>query len=289
MTDTVISILFSGAAFATVLYLISVGLSITMGLLGIANLAHGAFAMAGGYIAFALVNRLGVNFFAALLAAAAAVAAISVVLERLIYRPVYDAGELEQVLLSMGLIFASIAIAHFAFGPLPLAVNVPASLQGQVDIGWRSFPAYRLFLIAFGLCVFVALWFAIERTALGARIRAAVDNRAMAEGVGINTRVLFTVVFALGSALAAVGGALGSEVVALTPFYPLEYLVYFLIVVSIGGLGSVSGPALAALLLGFGDSACKILIPEFGAFFIYVAIFLVLLVRPNGLFGRAQS
>ena len=286
MTDTLISILFSGAAFATVLYLISVGLSITMGLLGIANLAHGAFAMAGGYIAFTLVNRLGVNFFVALAVAAAIVALISVILERLIYAPVYSAGELEQVLLSIGLIFVSVAVAQFAFGPLPLAVNVPSSLQGQIQLGWRSFPAYRVFLIGFGAVVFVMLWFAFERTGLGARIRAAVDNRAMAEGVGINTRTLFTIVFAIGSALAAIGGALGSEVVALTPFYPLEYLVYFLIVVAVGGLGTVGGPALAALLLGFGDSACKILIPGFGAFFIYVVVFLLLLLRPNGLFGR---
>jgi branched-chain amino acid transport system permease protein len=286
MIDTLVSILFSGAAFATVLYLVSVGLSITMGLLGIANLAHGSFAMAGGYIAFALVNRMGIDFFLALTIAAISVAAISVVLERLVYAPVYAAGELEQVLLTIGLIFVSIAIAHFFFGPLPTTVAVPPVLRGQIDIGWRSFPAYRIFLIGFGIAVFLALWFAIERTGLGARIRAAVDNRAMAEAVGINTRSLFTIVFALGSALAAIGGALGSEVIGLTPFYPLEYLVYFLIVVSVGGLGTVSGPALAALLLGFGDSACKILIPDFGAFFIYVAVFLILLVRPKGLFGR---
>lgn len=286
MIDTLVSIFFSGAAFATVLYLISVGLSITMGLLGIANLAHGSFAMAGGYIAYTLVNRMGVDFFLALAVAAVAVAAISVVLERLIYAPIYAAGELEQVLLTIGLIFVSIATAHFVFGPLPQTVAVPPVLREQVDIGWRSFPAYRIFLIGFGIAVFFVLWFAIERTGLGARIRAAVDNRTMAEGVGINTRILFTVVFALGSGLAAIGGALGSEVIALTPFYPLEYLVYFLIVVSVGGLGTVSGPAFAALLLGFGDSACKILIPGFGAFFIYVAVFLILLARPKGLFGR---
>jgi branched-chain amino acid transport system permease protein len=285
--DTVVSILFSGAAFATVLYLVSVGLSITMGLLGIANLAHGSFAMMGGYVAFTLVNRLNVDFFLALAVAAVAVAAISVVLERLVYAPVYAAGELEQVLLSIGLIFVSIAVAHFFFGPLPMTVNVPPALNDQLDVGWRSFPAYRVFLIGFGVVTFVALWFAIERTGLGARVRAAVDNRAMAEGIGVNTRRLFTVVFALGSALAAIGGALGSEVIALTPFYPLEYLVYFLIVVAVGGLGTVSGPAFAALLLGFGDSACKILIPGFGAFFIYVAVFFLLLVRPKGLFGRA--
>jgi branched-chain amino acid transport system permease protein len=229
---------------------------------------------------------MGVDFFLALAVAAVAVAAISVVLERLIYAPIYAAGELEQVLLTIGLIFVSIATAHFVFGPLPQTVAVPPVLREQVDIGWRSFPAYRIFLIGFGIAVFFVLWFAIERTGLGARIRAAVDNRTMAEGVGINTRILFTVVFALGSGLAAIGGALGSEVIALTPFYPLEYLVYFLIVVSVGGLGTVSGPAFAALLLGFGDSACKILIPGFGAFFIYVAVFLILLARPKGLFGR---
>jgi branched-chain amino acid transport system permease protein len=286
MIDTLVSILFSGAAFATVLYLVSVGLSITMGLLGIANLAHGSFAMAGGYVAFLLVNRMGVDFFLALAIAAIVVAAFSVVLERFVYAPVYAAGELEQVLLSMGLIFVSIAVAHFFFGPLPMTVAVPPVLRGQIDIGWRSFPAYRMFLIGFGIVVFFALWFAIERTSLGARIRAAVDNRAMAEGIGINTRILFTIVFALGSALAAIGGALGSEVISLTPFYPLEYLVYFLIVVAVGGLGTVSGPAFAALLLGVGDSACKILVPGFGAFFIYVAVFLILLVKPRGLFGR---
>ncbi len=286
MIDTLVSILFSGAAFATVLYLVSVGLSITMGLLGIANLAHGSFAMAGGYVAFLLVNRMGVDFFLALAIAAIVVAAFSVVLERFVYAPVYAAGELEQVLLSMGLIFVSIAVAHFFFGPLPMTVAVPPVLRGQIDIGWRSFPAYRMFLIGFGIVVFFALWFAIERTSLGARIRAAVDNRAMAEGIGINTRILFTIVFALGSALAAIGGALGAEVISLTPFYPLEYLVYFLIVVAVGGLGTVSGPAFAALLLGVGDSACKILVPGFGAFFIYVAVFLILLVKPRGLFGR---
>jgi branched-chain amino acid transport system permease protein len=285
--DTAVGIVFSGAAFATVLYLVSAGLSITMGLLGIANLAHGAFAMAGGYIAFALISRQEVNFFAAVLLAAAAVAVASAVLERLVYARVYDAGELQQVLLSMGLIFVSIAAAHYFAGPLPTVVTPPPVLRGQIGFETaRSFSAYRVFLIVVGAGVWAALWLAIERTGAGARIRAAVDNRGMAEAIGINTRNLFTAVFAAGGALAAAGGALGSQVVAITPFYPLDYLVYFLIVVAVGGMGSVTGPALASLLLGFGDSACKILMPEFGAFFIYVAVFLVLLVRPKGLFGR---
>lgn len=285
--DALIGIFFSGAAVAMVLYIVSVGLSITMGLLGIANLAHGAFAVAGGYIAYALVNNAGYGFFVGLLAASVCVTLMSVVLERTLYARIYAAGELDQVLLTMGLVFISVASAHYMFGSLPHTVSVPEFLQGQVAVGSNSFSTYRIFLIAFGILIFIALWFGIERTGFGARIRAAVDNRMMAEAVGIDTRQLFSVVFALGSGLAAIGGVLGAEVMALTPGYPLEHLVYFLIVVSMGGLGSVKGPFFSALLLGFGDSACKILIPEFGAFFIYVAVFLLLLARPQGIFGRA--
>ncbi|MGE3993115.1 branched-chain amino acid ABC transporter permease [Pseudorhodoplanes sp.] len=287
MRETFFSIAFSGLAFAMVLYIISVGLSITMGLLGVANLAHGAFAAAGGYTAYYVTNRMGVPFFPALLLASVFIAAVSVVLERLLYARVYAAGELEQVLLSMGLIFMTVATLHFFFGPHSYTVEPPAALRGQIDIAGRILPTYRVFLIALGLITFVGLGFIIERTNLGACIRAAVDNRAMAEAIGVNTRRLFTIVFALGSGLAALGGAAGAEVIELSPGYALNYLVYFLIVVAVGGLGTVTGPFFAALLLGVSDSACKILVPEFGAFFIYVAVFVVLLLRPAGLFGRS--
>jgi branched-chain amino acid transport system permease protein len=287
MLDTIVSIAFSGIAFAMVLYIVSVGLSITMGLLGVVNLAHGAFAMAGGYIVYTLVNQQGYNFFLSLAAGSVLVGLCSVGLERLLYSRVYKAGELDQVLLTIGLIFVSIAMAHFIYGSLPLSVALPAVLDTQVDFAGYTFPVYRLFLIVIGFMVFFALWFGIERTNVGANVRAAVENRSMAEAVGINTRRLFTVVFSLCSALAAMGGALGAGVITLTPSYPLNFLVYFLIVVAVGGLGSVKGPLFAALLLGLSDSACKILAPEFGAFFIYVAVFVLLFLRPNGLFGRA--
>lgn len=281
-------ILFDGAAYAMVLYVTAVGLSVTMGLLGIANLAHGAFAMAGGYVLVALMGRPGLPFAGALLLACLAIAIASVILERLLYARVYRAGELDQVVLSIGLIFVATATAQFLFGALPVPVTLPAGLRGQISVpGWQSFPTYRAFLILCGVGVFAALWFGIERTLVGARIRAAVDNRTMAEAIGVNTRQLFTIVFAVGSALAALGGALGADVIAIAPGYPLEHLVYFLIVVSVGGLGSVRGPFLAALLLGVGDTACRILAPQFGTFFIYVALFLILLMRPSGLFGRA--
>lgn len=289
MSDILLSILFTGTAYAMVLYIISVGLSITMGLLGIANLAHGAFAMAGGYLLITLLDRFAIPFGPALIVAAAVVAAASVVLERLLYARVYKAGEFDQVLLSMGLIFVASAIAQYIYGPIPETVAVPAALSGKIDLGLQTFPLYRVFLIVTGVAIFVALLLVIERTNTGMRIRATVDNRAMAEAVGIDTRTLFSIVFAAGSALAAIGGGLGGDMIAITPGYPLENLAYFLIVVSVGGLGTVSGPFIAALLLGIGDSACKIVAPQFGAFFIYLALFGFLLLRPGGLLNRVEA
>jgi branched-chain amino acid transport system permease protein len=287
--DILISILFTGLAYAMVLYIISVGLSITMGLLGIANLAHGAFAMAGGYLLITLLARFAIPFGVALALSAALVASASVLLERYLYSRVYKAGEFDQVLLSMGLIFVSSAVAHYLYGPVPQTVAVPAALLGKLDLGVRAFPIYRVVLIATGFAIFVTLLLVIERTTIGMRIRATVDNRPMAEAVGIDTKKLFSVVFAAGSALAALGGGLGGDMIAITPGYPLENLAYFLIVVSIGGLGTVSGPFVAALLLGIGDSACKIVAPQFGAFFIYLSLFGFLVLRPGGLLNRVQE
>ena len=285
--DAVVSILFHGLAFAMVLYVVSVGLSLTMGLMGFVNLAHGAFAMAGGYVAVTLMNTWQMPFGLALLAAFLTVALVSAVLERTLYTRLYGAGQLEQVLFSIGLIFMAVAIARKLFGPLPLPVHLPAALSGQLDLGFRTVPLYRAFLIAVSFALIVALWLTIERTDFGARLRAAVDNRRMAESIGIDTRRLFTLTFALGSGLAALGGGLGADILAIYPGYAVEYLVYFLMVVSVGGLGSIRGPFVAALLLGIGDTACKYLVPAFGAFFIYLAMIGLLMWRPNGLFGRA--
>jgi branched-chain amino acid transport system permease protein len=282
-----VSILFLGLAYAMVLYIISVGLSVTMGLMGFVNLAHGVFAMAGGYITVTLMNRYGVPFGAALLLAFVGVALLSVVLERSLYARLYSAGELEQVLFTIGLVFMSVAVVRKLWGPLPQPIALPAALSGQIDLGFRTFPTYRSFLIAFSLALTLLLWLGIERTNFGARLRAAVDNRRMAESLGINTGRLFTLSFALGSGLAALGGGLGADILAIYPGYAMEYLVYFLMVVAVGGLGSIRGPFVAALLLGIGDTACKYLVPELGAFFIYLAMIGLLLWRPAGLFGRA--
>ncbi|HEV2551993.1 MAG TPA: branched-chain amino acid ABC transporter permease [Stellaceae bacterium] len=282
-----ISIAFHGLAYAMVLYLISVGLSVTMGLMGFVNLAHGVFAAAGGYVMTRLMAAYGLPFPLAVAAAFIAVAAGGVVLERLLYRRLYGADDLAQVLMSVGLIFMSIATAKYLWGPLAQPMAPPPYLSGQLDLGFRSFPTYRTFLIAAGAVLVTLLWLGLERTRFGARVRAAVDNRRMAQSVGINTAALFTATFALGSGLAGLGGALGAEILAVDPGYALEHLIYFLIVVAVGGLGSIKGPFFAALLLGVADTGFKYLLPEFGAFFIYALTLAILLWRPQGLFGRA--
>ena len=270
-----------------ILYVISVGLSVTMGLMGFINLAHGVFAMAGGYILSTVMARFGLPFPLALLIAFVAVSVGSIVLERLLYSRLYTAGELAQVLFSIGLILVSMALARLIFGNLAAPVFLPDYLRGQVHILGRDFPTYRVFLIIFSALIIIGLWFGVERTRWGAMVRAAVDNRGMAQSVGINTRLLFMATFALGSGLAGLGGALGADILPVQWSYPFEHLVYFLIVVAVGGLGSIRGPFVAALLIGIADTGFKYLLPELGAFFIYALTMAILLWRPRGLFGAA--
>jgi branched-chain amino acid transport system permease protein len=284
--SSLVSVAFHGLAFGMILYVISVGLSVTMGLMGFTNLAHGVFAMAGGYILIVSLAKFNIPFPIALILSFVLVAAASVVLEKFLYSRLYGATELEQVLFTIGLIFMSVAVARLIFGTLQQPVLLPDYLKGQMAIFGRDFPIYRVFLMGFSALIIAALWFGIERTIWGAMVRASVDNRAMAQAVGINTKRLFSMTFAIGSGLAGLGGALGADIIAVQPTYPFEQLVYFLIVVSVGGLGSLRGPFVAALLIGITDTACKYWLPEFGAFFIYAATIVLLLWRPNGLFGK---
>ena len=281
-----VSIIFDGIAFAMILFIISVGLSVTMGLMGFVNLAHGAFAMLGGYLSMTFATKLGVPFLLAVVLCFFAVAIISVAFERLLYARFYGASDLDQVLLTIGLVFMAIAGATFVWGPLNVQLNVPDYLKGQVDLGFREFPTYRTFIIGVSVMIIIGLWYGLERTRIGAMIRAAVDNRRMAQSIGIDVDRLFTLTFALGSGLAGVGGALGTEILGLTPTYAMEYLVYFLIVVAVGGMGSLRGAFVAALILGVIDTGGKYLLPEFGAFFIFFVTIAILLWRPLGLFGK---
>lgn len=286
---SLVSVAFHGVAYGMILYVISVGLSVTMGLMGFANLAHGVFAMAGGYILTTSLGRFDLPFPVALSLAFVGVAAGSIVLERLLYSKLYTAGELEQVLFTIGLIFVGVAIARLIYGTLQQPVDLPDYLRGQFRLLGRDFPTYRVFLIVFSTAMIAVLWFGVERTRWGAMVRAAVDNRLMAQSVGINTNRLFTLTFALGSGLAGLGGGLGAEIISIQPTYPFEHLVYFLIVVAVGGLGTLRGPFVAALIIGLGDTACKYWVPQFGAFFIYMATIAFLLWRPAGLVTRHRT
>ena len=282
-------ILLGGVAAGMVLFIVSVGLSVTMGLMGFVNLAHGGFAMLGGYAIVLSMKHWGLPFPAALAFGFVAVAAIAVVLERTLYARLYRATELDQVLFTIGLIFIMIATVTLGVGPETQTVVLPDWLRGQTDLGFVSYRSYSLALIVAGTALMVALWLGFERTRIGAQIRAAVDNRRMAQSMGVDVRRLFTLTFALGSGLAAVGGGVGAEILGLDPQYPFRYLAYFLIVVAVGGMGNVSGVFFAALLIGVLDFVLKIYFPKGGTMFIYALTLILLLARPQGLFGKKSA
>jgi branched-chain amino acid transport system permease protein len=276
-------------AAGMVLFIVSVGLSVTMGLMGFVNLAHGGFAMLGGYAIALAMKHWGLGFVPALTFGFVVTAALSAVLERLFYSRLYRATELDQVLFTIGLVFMMIASVTVLVGPENQPLTLPASLRGQVNLGITHYRTYSVFLIVAGILIVSGLWLVFERTRTGAQIRAAVDNRRMAESLGINIGRLFTLTFALGSGMAALGGGLGAEFLGLDPQYALKYLVYFLIVVAVGGLGRVTGVFYAALLIGVLDFALKKYVPSGGTAFIYALTILLLLWRPQGLFGAKTS
>jgi branched-chain amino acid transport system permease protein len=280
------SMVLGGVAAGMVLFIVSVGLSVTMGLMGFVNLAHGAFAMLGGYIIVLSMRYWGIGFVPALIIGFFLTAAVSMVFERLLYRRLYRAGELDQVLFTIGLVFIFIATLTLVVGPETQPLTLPSALQGQLDLGFIRYRTYSIFLIAIGIVIVLGLWLGFERTRFGAQIRAAVDNRRMAESLGINIDRLFAVTFGFGSGMAALGGGLGAEFLGLDPQYALKYLVYFLIVVAVGGLGRVTGVFYASLIIGVLDFVLKKYVPQGGTLFIYVLTILLLLWRPQGLFGK---
>jgi branched-chain amino acid transport system permease protein len=284
--DRMITILFDGVAYGMLLFLISIGLAVTLGLMNFVNLAHGAFAMLGGYVCTLLLNRAGVPFLGTLPIAFAVSAAVGVALERILYRRLYSASHLDQVLFSIGLIFVAMASANYLFGAQQQPLDLPPMLKGQWHALGADFGIYRVFLVVVGLAIAAALALLLARTRFGAQVRAAVDNSRAARGLGIDVDRVFTLTFALGSGLAGVGGALGVDMLGLDPSFPLKYLVYFLIVVAVGGSNTIIGPLAAALILGVADVAGKYYAPQVGAFAIYAVMILLLVVRPYGLFGR---
>jgi len=282
----VFGVLFDGLAYGMLLFLMSVGLSVTLGMMNFVNLAHCSFAMLGGYVAITLMNTFGWPFLATLPAAFVAAAAASVVLERIFFRRFYRASDLEQCLLTIGIVFVSIAVAAYIYGTDQQPMQPPVYLRGSINVLGLDLAVYRLFLVAVALVITAALMVTVETTRFGAQVRAAVNNQRMARGLGINVDALFAVTFALGSGLAGLGGALAIAMLGLDPQFALTYLIYVLIVVSVGGLGSIFGSLAAAMLLGISDIAGKYYVPAIGAFLIYLVMIVLLMWRPTGLFGR---
>ena len=285
-----LTVLFDGIAFGALLFLLALGLSVTLGIMNFVNLAHGAFAMLGGYVAVVMLNRWGVSFFYCLPVAFIVPALVGVVLERTLYSRLYNANPLDQVLFTMGIVFASMAMASYFMGAQHQIVQLPLFLQGQIhlftglDVG-----VYRLFLIGFCGVIALFLHFVLMRTRFGSRLRAAVDNGRIARGLGINVNRLFVITFGIGSGLAGLAGALGIEIFDLDPVFPVKFLIYFLIVVAVGGIGTVGGPLAAALILGIFDVAGKYYVSQISAFVIYAVMVGMLIWRPQGLFGRGVT
>jgi branched-chain amino acid transport system permease protein len=282
----VFGVIFDGIAYGMLLFLMSVGLSVTLGMMNFVNLAHCSFAMLGGYVTVTLMNALGWPFLATLPAAFIAATAASVILERVFFRRFYNSSDLEQCLLTIGIVFVSIAAAAYIYGTDEQPVQLPLFLRGSITFLGLDLAIYRLFLIAIAMLITILLVVTVETTRFGAQVRAAVNNQRMARGLGIDVDRLFAMTFALGSGLAGLGGALAIQMVGLDPSFALTYLIYVLIVVSVGGLGSIAGSFAAAMLLGVSDIAGKYYVPAIGAFLIYLVMLGFLMWRPTGIFGR---
>ena len=286
MLSSLAGVLFDGFAYGMLLFLLSVGLSVTLGMMNFVNLAHCSFAMVGGYATVTLANKLGWPFLATLPVAFLAGSLVSIVLEKTLYRRLYRASDLDQCLLTIGIVFISVAAFAWFYTTEQQSTQVPSWLQGSVQLGGMSFASYRIFLIVLGLAVTIVLVGLLEKTRFGAQVRAAVDNQRMARGLGIDVDRAFMFTFALGGGLAGLGGALAIQVVGLDPTFALSYLVYVLIVVAVGGLGSIGGSFAAATVLGISDMAGKYYFPWLGAFLIYLVMVGLLMWRPMGLFGK---
>jgi branched-chain amino acid transport system permease protein len=288
-----LTILFDGVAYGMLLFVLAVGLAVTLGLMNFINLAHGAFAMLGGYTTVLLMQRLEVPFLICLPSAFLVSAALGAFLERTLYRPLYSRPHLDQVLFSIGLAFMSVASADYLMGSGQQNIQLPEWLKGRTELGedpWTlGMGHYRLLIILICAVLTIVLQTVLTKTRFGSQLRASVDDPVVASGLGINVNKVFLLTFAVGSGLAGLGGALGAEVLSIDPIFPLKYMIYFLIVVSVGGTSSITGPLLAALLLGIADVAGKYYVPKLGGFIVYSLMIIILLWRPQGLFSRGNK
>ncbi len=283
-----LTILFDGVAYGMLLFVLAIGLCVTLGLMNFINLAHGAFAMAGGYLTIVMMNRYGISFYWGLPAAFLFSAILGAVLERTLYVHLYTKSHLDQVLFSIGLVFMATAVVDYFMGANQQTINLPPSLEGRVNFLGASIGVYRIFTIVLCGLLTIALQFVLAKTRFGSRLRAAVDDGRVARGMGIDVTKIFALTFAVGSGLAGLGGALSTGIISMDPTFPLKYMIYFLIVISVGGTTTITGPFFASLLLGVADVAGKYYVPAVGGFIIYTIMVAVLILRPQGLFTKAS-
>ena len=284
-----LTILFDGIAYGMLLFVLACGLSVTMGLMNFINLSHGVFSMAGGYITAFLINRLGVPFLLCLPLAFLFSAALGMVLERTLYRRLYARSHLDQVLFTIGIVFMAVAAVVYVIGSQQQTVKLPEILKGRIDIFGGSIGLYRVFIIALCGCLAVTIQMLLVKTRFGSQLRAAVDDPRVARGMGINVNTVFAITFAVGSGLAGLGGALGTDILGMDPTFPIKFMIYFLIVVTVGGTSGITGAFFASLILGIADVGGKYYVPQIGAFIIYALMVVVLIIRPQGLFSRSKG
>ncbi len=284
-----LTILFDGLAYGMLLFVLACGLSVTMGLMNFINLSHGVFSMAGGYITAFLMNRLGVPFLLCLPLAFLFSAALGMVLERTLYRRLYARSHLDQVLFTIGIVFMAVAAVDYVIGSQQQTVKLPEILKGRIDIFGGSIGLYRVFIIALCGCLAVTIQMLLVKTRFGSQLRAAVDDPRVARGMGINVNTVFAITFAVGSGLAGLGGALGTDILGMDPTFPIKFMIYFLIVVTVGGTSGITGAFFASLILGIADVGGKYYVPQIGAFIIYALMVVVLIIRPQGLFSRSKG
>jgi branched-chain amino acid transport system permease protein len=283
-----LTLLFDGVAYGMLLFILAIGLAVTLGLMNFINLAHGAFAMAGGYTTVLLMQHAGLPFLVCVPLAFVVTALLGALMEATLYRRMYNKPHLDQVLFSIGLTFMAVASVDYFVGSTQQLVQLPEFLKGRTELldGALGMGHYRLAIIVVCAVLAVVLQLLLVRTRFGAQLRASVDNQRVASGMGIHVNKIFLSTFAVGSGLAGLGGALGAEVLGLDPVFPLKYMIYFLIVVAVGGTSTLTGPLLAALLLGIADVAGKYYVPKLGAFIVYTLMIVILMWRPQGLFAR---
>ncbi len=274
------------------LFVIAAGLTLILGVLRVLNFAHGAFYMLGGYVSFTLVGALsGIpgGFWLAVVGSALALAALAFVVERTMLRHLYDRDHLYQLLFTFALVMIVGDLVRFTWGTQVLSVSLPAGFKGAVNLGIAYYPSYRLFLCAVGVVVAVSMWYFVNRTRAGRYVRAARQDREMLESLGINVGKIYMLVFMAGSALAGLGGALAAPAVALSQGMDAEIIVQCFIIVIIGGMGSLGGAFLGALILGLLNSFGVMLVPNFEIVLIYLMMVGVLMIRPWGLLGKPEA